>query len=74
MKPVSVFLVLVLSLAMHAAAFAGAKKQSGVSIRFHPEAGAEGGNFSQKVELMNPRRTTYMAEIPLITEREVKAY
>jgi hypothetical protein len=74
MTPVCVLLALALPLAITSHVHAGAKKQSAVSIRFYPEGGAEGGEFSQKVDLINPHRSTYMGEIPLISEREIKAY
>ncbi len=75
MKPVRVSLALALVFAVAGFAHAGAKKQSAVNVRFYPEAGAEGGEFSQKVQLLNnPARTTYMGEIPLISERDITAY
>jgi hypothetical protein len=75
MKPVRILLALALLPAVAGLAHAGAKKQSAVNVRFYPEGGAEGGEFSQKVQLLNnPGRTTYMGEIPLISEREITAY
>jgi hypothetical protein len=75
MKPVRVLLALAILPALAGLAYAGAKKQSAVNVRFYPEGGAEGGEFSQKVQLLNnPNRVTYMGEIPLISEREITAY
>ncbi len=62
------------ALAVAASAFAGAQKQSPVAIRFHSEGGAEGGSFSQPVELINPKRMTSMQSLPLVTEREIKSF
>lgn len=72
MKP----LLLAASLVLAAAglASAGAKKQTAVAIRFHAQGGAEGGNFSQKVTLLNSGREVYMQSMPLISEQEIKAF
>ncbi|HEY8899583.1 MAG TPA: hypothetical protein VIM61_04170 [Chthoniobacterales bacterium] len=67
-------LFLTLALVATSAAFAGAKKQSAVSVRFHAEGGSEGGEFSQPVELINPRRKTNMQALALISERDIKSF
>ena len=74
MKPVCVLLALALPLFAAATSHAGAKKQSAVSVRFYAEGGAEGGEFSHKIELINPKRETYMSEIAVVSERDIKAY
>jgi len=74
MKSVCVLLALALPLSFAGLAHAGAKKQSAVNIRFYPETTDNGGEFSQKVELINPKRTTYMSVIAVVSEREIKSY
>ncbi len=74
MKPARLLLALALSLTTAASALAGAKKPAAVSIRFHPEAGAESGSFSQKVTLLQSGRETYMGEIPIVSDREIQSY
>ncbi|MGH8048974.1 MAG: hypothetical protein ACREKL_17165 [Chthoniobacterales bacterium] len=70
----SVRLALALCVAVAATLHAGAKKPAPVSIRFYGEAGAEGGNFSDKVTLIQNGRETYMGSMPLITEREILTF
>jgi hypothetical protein len=72
MKPLA--LLLALLLAAVANVHAGAKKQPPVSIRFYGEAGAEGGNFSEKVTLLHSGRQTHMGSMPLLTEHEVRSF
>lgn len=75
MKPARLLQALILALAAATTgATAAAKKPSAVSIRFYPEAGAEGGEFSQKVTLLQTGRETYMGEIPLISDLEIQSY
>jgi hypothetical protein len=72
MKPFRLVLALcaVVILPLHA----GAKKPPAVSVRFYGEAGAEGGNFSDKVTLLANGRETYMSAMPLITEHEIRSF
>lgn len=50
---------------------AGAKKQNPVAVRVYPESSELGGKFSSPVELINPKRKTHMATMPLINEADI---
>lgn len=65
---------LTLSLAFAGGAFAGAKKQSAASVRFHAQGGAEAGDFAQPVKLLHSSREVRMQTMPLLTEREITAF
>jgi hypothetical protein len=67
-------LALALALGLASPGQAAAKKQSAVAVRFYAEGGAEGGDFSQPVELLNPKRQTFMQSMPLVTEREILSF
>ena len=67
-------LVLALAFGLASPGQAAAKKQSAVAVRFYAEGGAEGGDFSQPVELLNPKRKTFMQSMPLVTEREILSF
>lgn len=55
-------------------AFAGAKKKkTKVAIRFYPQAGNEGGDFSSPVTLIHNGQSSSMSQMPLITEDEIVA-
>ncbi len=70
----SLLLAATLALAAAGPVLAGAKKQSDVAIRFYAEGGAEGGQFSEKVELISPKRAVSMQSLPLLTEREIQSF
>lgn len=72
MRPL--LLAATLALALAAPMHAGAKKQSAVSVRFHAEGGPEGGDFAQPVALLQSGRRTTMQTMPLLTEKEIKAF
>jgi hypothetical protein len=76
MRPLCALLVAVLALGAADSGLAGAKKQSAVAVRFYGQGGGagEGSDFSQPVRLLGSGATIYMQTMPLITEREVKAY
>jgi hypothetical protein len=74
MKFIRAAIAAVLAITAVGNAEAGAKKQSSAAVRFYAEGGAEGADFSQKVELLNSKRPVYMQSMPLITEREIKAF
>jgi len=75
LPPTIAFWLPVLALVLLAdPAQAAAKKQSAVAVRFYAEGGAEGGDFSQPVELLNPKRQTFMQSMPLVTEREILSF
>ncbi|MDD5201290.1 MAG: hypothetical protein PHC88_15975 [Terrimicrobiaceae bacterium] len=74
MKSLRAAAIATLALFLAGAVHAGAKKQSAVAIRFHAEGGTEGADFSQPIELINPRRKTNMQSMPLVSEREIKAF
>jgi len=67
-------LALALAFGLASPGQAAAKKQSAVAVRFYAEGGAEGGDFSQPVELLNPKRKTFMQSMPLVTEREILSF
>jgi hypothetical protein len=67
-------LLLALALGLAHPARAAAKKQSAVAVRFYAEGGAEGGDFSQPVELISSKRKTFMQSMPLVSEREIVSF
>jgi hypothetical protein len=67
-------LLLAVALAAAANAHAAAQKPPPVSIRFYGEAGREGGNFSEKANLLANGREVYMGSMPLVTEHEVRSF
>jgi len=76
MKPLCALFLAMLAFGAADHAFAGAKKQSAVAVRFYGQGGGagEGSDFSQPVPLLGSGRTIYMQTMPLITEKEIVAY
>jgi hypothetical protein len=76
MKPLCALFLAALAFGVADHAFAGAKKQSAVAVRFYGQGGGagEGSDFSQPVPLLGSGRTIYMQTMPLITEKEITAY
>jgi hypothetical protein len=52
-------------------AWAGAKPQAPLAIRFHPQTGNQGGEFSRAVTLQHSGKQVFMGTMPLINERDV---
>jgi hypothetical protein len=76
MKPLCALFLAALVFGAADHAFAGAKKQSAVAVRFYGQGGGagEGSDFSQPVPLLGSGQTIYMQTMPLITEKEITAY
>jgi len=70
----SLGLLLAVFIATMANVHAAAKKPPPVSIRIYGEAGMEGGNFSEKVTLLNSGKETYMGSMELVSEHDVKSF
>jgi hypothetical protein len=52
-------------------AVAGAKHQTQVVVRFYPQTGSQGGEFSRPVTLKHSGKQVFMGTMPLINERDV---
>lgn len=54
---------------------AGEKKPAPVNIRLHSEGNEkEGDSFVTSVELTNPQKKVFIRRVPILTERDIKAF
>jgi len=56
-------------------AFAGEKKPIPVTIRLHGEGNErEGESFVTQIELLNPSKKIFIRKVPVLNERDIKAF
>jgi hypothetical protein len=74
MKKLGILMILVATM-IPSLLFAGGKKSPTITIRLHGEGTAsDGPSFSSEVQLNNPPVKIFMRNVPVTSERDIKAF